>query len=171
MTDEISVRRYTISIASTSSAALEKEAATLGIPITEYLAMIVEEKAAELLAKTDAPAARRLQAANEIKFKVAGISKGLELEQSVVPDHTLRVFQKVRDKYADLYCRATGCVTGFETGLPEKHALNLALGAISKRAARARVRLRPNGLPEKIRNITGEFCSSVTVLEPGDEQD
>lgn len=163
------VRRHTVSLAGAAANALENEAHKSGIPVTDYLAMVLEDRAAELLTERDAAAARRLRAANNIKMLVAGISRELAREHGVSPDHTLRVFQTVRARHADLYRCATACQTGYESGIPEKHALNLALGAISKRAAGARVRVRPNGLPEKIRNITGEFCSSVTVLESAGE--
>ncbi|MFC3127198.1 hypothetical protein ACFOD4_19190 [Pseudoroseomonas globiformis] len=166
--------RRTVSIDPTASAALDAKADHLGIPIAEYLAMVLEAKAADLLAeqKESLKVAEQLRAANQTKAEAAAISRDLKEERGVERDHTLKVFQTIREQHSDLYRQAIGCETDRDAGDPKKrHALNLALGSISKRAAKAKVRLRPNGLPEKIRNIQGEFCASVTVLEPGDEVD
>ncbi len=102
------------------------------------------------------------------RSEASRISRDIAREQGIQPDHTLRVFQAIRrqPELAREYLRATSCETGFEAGNALKHRLNLALGAISKRAAGAEVRKDDKGQPEKIRNIRGEFCGSVTVLEP-----
>ena len=76
-----------------------------------------------------------------------------------------------RERHREDYLRATGCATGFETGVPRKHSINAALGAISKRAAGAKVRKNAAGETEKIRNIRDEFCRTATALEPGDGVD
>jgi hypothetical protein len=165
--------RRTVSVDPDAAAALDEEAARLGIPLAEFWAMKLEAAAVAILDANEKgkAAAEQLRAANEIKAETAAISRELKEQRGVERDHTLQVFRTIREQHGDLYRRASGCSTGMEAGVPKKHALNLALGSISKRAAKARVRLRPNGLPEKIRNIQGEFCSSVTVLEPGDEDD
>jgi hypothetical protein len=166
---DLSDRRHTLILNGAASAVLEAEANHLGLELLDHLSGILTAHAVHQL-KKDVPAlAARLEAATRIKIAVGRISRRIAKEQGIQPDHTLRVFQALRQdpELQGDYLRATGCETGFEAGSPLKHSLNLALGAISKRAAGARVRKDINGNPEKIRNIRGEFCGSVTVLEPG----
>jgi hypothetical protein len=152
---------------------LATEARELGFDLADHLTSILVSHILPRLQAEAPDVAKRLEAEARVKDRVRQISRDIAQREGVQPDHTLRVFRELRQSAAlagDYIC-ATGCETGFEGGNPLKHGLNLVLGAISKRAARAKVRKRGNGLPEKIRNIRGEFCGSVTVLEPNAEDD
>ncbi|HWX50730.1 MAG TPA: hypothetical protein VNZ61_22000 [Roseomonas sp.] len=162
-------RRYTTSLDYEAALALEHDAAVRGVDVADHITSILEEYCLKRLLEDGSPARERLRAASMIKAATAEISRRIVRENGVQPDHTLQVFRELRLQHTAVYLRATACETGFEAGKPLKHSLNLVLGAISKRAAGAKVRMLPNGQPEKIRNIRGEFCSSVTVLEPGNE--
>jgi hypothetical protein len=168
MTDAPLSRRYTIALDNDAALALEGEAAARGVDVADHITTILEGYCLENILQDGDPAKERLRAAGLIKAATAEISRRLAREGGVKPDHTLRVFKELRTHHTADYLRATECETGFEAGKPLKHSLNLALGAISKRAAGAKVRTLPSGQPEKIRNIRGEFCGSVTMLEPGE---
>lgn len=161
--------RDTILLDPTVRAAVAEEAKELGLELADHITSIVTAHAMPRFQPKDPDLAKRLVAEAGIKTKTAQISRRLAGEPGGIQlGHTLKVFQELRLKHSDEYLIASGCTTGFEVGGVVKHRLNLALGAISKRAAEAKVRKDAKGNPGKIRNIRGEFCTSVTMLEPGD---
>lgn len=166
MTDAID-RRYTILLDGMVGTELEAEASDLGLEPHDHMSGILTAHVLPRLKKKVPDLAERLEAAARVKAEASRISRDIAREQGIQPDHTLRVFQAIRrqPELTREYLRATGCETGFEAGNALKHRLNLAIGAISKRAAGAEVRKDDKGQPEKIRNIRGEFCGSVTVLK------
>jgi hypothetical protein len=150
-------------------ASLAEEAKELGLELADHLSSILTAHAMPRVQAKAPDLGKRLVAEAGIKTKTAQISRRLAGEPGRVHlSHTLKVFQELRLKHSNEYLIACGCKTGLEAGSVAKHRLNLALGAISKRAAEAKVRKDAKGNPEKIRNIRGEFCTSVTMLEPGD---
>jgi hypothetical protein len=173
MSDSV-MRRYSIQLDEVVGEELEKEAAEIGLEPIDHMAGILTAHALPRVVARLPELGGRLEAAARIKAAVSQISRRIAGEQGIQRDHTLRVFQAIRQdpQHAGDYRLATGCETGFEAGNPLKHRLNLALGAISKNAAGAKVRkVRKNDKeePEMIRNIRGEFCGSVTVLGPDDD--
>ena len=163
--------RFTVLLDPTVSAELIDEAIKLGLEPAEHMADILTNQVMPQLRAKDPTLADRLAADARIRAAAGRISELLAKQNGVQHDHTLRVFQELRENHSSDYLRATECKTGFEGGSTLKHRLNLALGAISKRAAHAKVCKTASGLPDKIRNIRGEFCGSVTMLEPGYDSD
>lgn len=162
-------RRFTVSLSSLAADELQLQAEQEGLGLAEYVTLVLEQKAMERLDRMLEPTRRFLQARHSIKRAAARISRRIAETEGVLPDHTLRVFREIREKHLENYKVASRTENGFEGGNEWKHALNLALGAISKHAAGARVKLGPNGKRALIRNIRGELCTTVTMLEPGAE--
>jgi hypothetical protein len=166
--------RFTIQLDEVVSTELKSEAAEFGLELHDHMSGILTAHVLPRLKSLLPDLAERLDATARVKAAASRISRQIARDHGIQHDHTLRVFQAIR-RDPDLtseYLRATGCETGFEAGNPLKHKLNLALGAISKNAAGAKVkRVLRNGREEAdmIRNIRGEFCGSVTKLEPGDD--
>ena len=162
-------RRHTVLLDPDVSDELEAEARARGMELQDYMASILTHHVASPLAKRKPEAAERLAAEARIKAAAAAISREEAAVNDVRLEHTVVVFRRIRERHTEDYLRATGCSTGFETGVARKHSINAALGAISKRAAGAKVRKNAAGEPEKIWNIRGEFCRTATALEPGDD--
>ena len=164
-------RRHTVLLDPDASDELEADARAEGMELQDHMASILTRHVLARLAKRKPEVAERLAAEARIKAAAAAISREEAAANGVRTDHTVVVFRRIRERHREDYLRATGCITGFETGMPRKHSLNAALGAISKRAAAAKVRKNAAGEPEKIRNIRGEFCRTATALEPGNGVD
>jgi hypothetical protein len=162
-------RRFTVSVSPLAASFLKEEAAKHGLGLAEYASIILEKKAMEPLDRMLAPTRAWLQARHRIKMEAAKISRRIAETEGVQPDHTLRVFREIREQHLDDYLVASQTKAVPESGSAHKHALNLALGAISKHAAGARVKLGPDGKRVLIRNIRGELCTTVTALEPGED--
>ena len=165
------MHRYSIQLDEVVGRELEKEATEIGLEPIDHMAGILTAHALPRVVAQLPELGERLEATARIKAAVSQISRRIAEEHGIQRDHTLRVFQEIRQdpQQARDYRLATGCDTGFEAGRPLKHRLNLALGAISKNAAGAKVcKVIKNGReePEMIRNIRGEFCGGVTVLGP-----
>lgn len=165
-------RRFSILIDSAAAGELVAEAKELGLEPLDHMADILVAHVLPRLAKREPDLAERLAAQARVKAAAAAISRRIAREEGIQRDHTLRVFREIRlhPEHSRDYLRATGCETGFEGANASKHSLNTTLGAISKWAAGARVRMTANGKPAKIQNIRGEFCGSVTMLEPDGEE-
>lgn len=164
-------RRHTVLLDPDVSDELEAEAQAQGMELQDYMASILTHHVSGPLTKRKPEVAERLAAEARIKTAAAAISREEAAANGVRIEHTVVVFRRIRERHREDYLRATGCATGFETGVPRKHSINATLGAISKRAAGAKVRKNAAGEPEKIRNIRGEFCRTATALEPGDGMD
>ena len=162
-------RRHTVLLDPDVSEELEAEAQAQGMELQDLMASILSQHASGSLSKRKPEVAERLTAEALIKTAAAAISREEAEAHGVRPEHTVIVFRRIRERHREDYLRATGCMTGFETGVRRKHSINAALGAISKRAVGAKVRKDAAGEPEKIRNIRGEFCRTATILESGND--
>lgn len=150
---------------------LQGLASEVGLPASEYASILLEKRALRYWERVFNDRAvpssgGEVRARHRIKLAAARISRSLEGTEGVRPDHTLRVFREIRERHLEDYLLATRTASVSESGSRDKHALNLAIGAISKHAAGARVRTGPDGKRQLIRNIRGELCTTVTVLEP-----